>query len=79
MSIAQVDSKHRVALDRHVRQVSGIEKGEKLTAIPFQKGVILVASEARKFAESLTGFKFIEAEHEASHHLFRQMKKRARP
>lgn len=77
MSTARLDSKHRVVLDRRIRKISGIKKGEKLAAIPFRRGVILVAPEANSFAESLRGFRYKEAEHEASRYLLHQMKARA--
>lgn len=72
MSATTVDSKHRVILDKRVRETSGIKKGHRLTVIPFHRGVILMAPEAKSFAESLKGFKYREADHEASRHILRQ-------
>jgi bifunctional DNA-binding transcriptional regulator/antitoxin component of YhaV-PrlF toxin-antitoxin module len=64
-----VDSKYRVVLEKNVRAVSGIGKGERLTAIPFQGGVILTSARGKRFAGSLDGFKFREESHEADRFL----------
>ena len=67
-----LDDKYRVLLDRKTREIAGINKRDKLVAIPFKGGVILVAPQARKFEGSLTGFKFAEERHEASRFIFRR-------
>jgi hypothetical protein len=72
MSVVIVDGKHRVILNRRVRNVAGLRKGDRLVAIPFRGGVILVNVTGKSFKGSLTGFRFREAEHEASRFLFRR-------
>lgn len=67
-----LDNRYRVVLDKKTRNVAGIKRGDKLVAIPFKGGVILVASRDRKFAGSLKGFKFAEEQHEASRFIFRR-------
>jgi bifunctional DNA-binding transcriptional regulator/antitoxin component of YhaV-PrlF toxin-antitoxin module len=67
-----LDDKYRVVLDKKTRKVAGIDKGDRLVAIPFKGGVILVAPGDRKFASSLTGFAFKEERHEASRFIFRR-------
>ena len=61
-------------LDKKTRSVAGLKKGDRLVAIPFRGGVILVAPTNRKFAGSLSGFGFDEEAHEASRFLFRRRK-----
>jgi len=68
----ELDDKYRVVLDKKTRQVAGINKGDRLVAIPFKGGVILVAPGDRKFTAALTGFEFEEERHEASRFLFRR-------
>jgi bifunctional DNA-binding transcriptional regulator/antitoxin component of YhaV-PrlF toxin-antitoxin module len=68
----ELDDKYRVVLDKKTRQVAGINKGDRLVAIPFKGGVILVAPGNRKFTAALTGFEFEEERHEASRFLFRR-------
>ena len=60
MGEVALDDKYRVVLDKKIREVAGINKGDRLVAIPFKGGVILVAPGDRKFAASLTGFEFKE-------------------
>jgi len=67
-----MDDKYRVVLDKKTRKVAGINKGDRLVAIPFKGGIILVAPGDRKFASALTGFEFEEEKHEASRFLFRR-------
>ncbi len=69
-----LDDKYRVALDRKARAVAGIKKGDRLVAIAFKGGVILIAPRSRKFAGSLSGFEFVEERHEASRFIFRRKK-----
>ena len=64
-----VDSKYRVVLERKVRAVAGIVKGERLVAIPFHGGVILTSAAGKKFAGSLRGLGFREEDHEAGRYL----------
>ena len=72
MGEVSLDDKYRVVLDKKIREVAGINKGDRLVAIPFKGGVILVAPRDRKFAASLTGFEFKEERHEASRFIFRR-------
>ena len=72
MGEVALDDKYRVVLDKKTRKVAGINKGDRLVAIPFKGGVILVAPRDSKFASSLTGFAFKEERHEASRFLFRR-------
>ena len=72
MGQVELDDKYRVVLDKKTRQVAGINKGDRLVAIPFKGGVILVAPGDRKFTAALTGFEFEEERHEASRFLFRR-------
>jgi hypothetical protein len=67
-----LDDKYRVLLDRRTREIAGINKRDRLVAIPFKGGVILVAPGARKFEGSLSGFGFAEERHEASRFIFRR-------
>lgn len=67
-----LDDKYRVVLDRKTREVAGINKGDRLVAIPFKGGVILLAPSDRRFAASLAGFDFKEERHEASRFIFRR-------
>ena len=72
MGEVALDDKCRVVLDKKTREVAGINKGDRLVAIPFKGGVILVALGDRKFTASLTGFEFKEERHEASRFIFRR-------
>ena len=72
MGQVALDDKYRVVLDRKTREVAGIRKGDRLVAIPFKGGVVLVAPRGRKFAGSLKGFGFTEEKHEASRFIFRR-------
>lgn len=72
MGEVALDDKYRVVLDKRTREVAGISKGDRLVAIPFKGGVILVAPGERKFIGSLTGFEFREGQHEASRFIFRR-------
>lgn len=74
MSTVTVDSKYRVVLDKKVRRVAAIKKGERLVAVPFKGGVILMSSNGRSFVDSLHGFKFKEAKHEADRYLLGESK-----
>ena len=71
MSVLKVDEKYRVVLDKDVREVAGLEKGDELLAIPFRGGVILASLKGKRFVGSLSGFHYDEAAHEASKYLFR--------
>ena len=71
MGEVSLDDKYRVALNRKTREIAGINKGDKLVAIPFKGGVILVAPRG-KFQGSLSGFEFAEERHEASRFIFRR-------
>jgi bifunctional DNA-binding transcriptional regulator/antitoxin component of YhaV-PrlF toxin-antitoxin module len=68
----ELDDKYRIVLDKKTRKVAGINKGDRLVAIPFKGGVILVAPGDHKFTTALTGFEFDEERHEASRFLFRR-------
>ena len=72
MGQLELDDKYRVVLGKKIRKVAGINKGDRLVAIPFRGGVILVAPGDHKFAAALTGFEFQEERHEASRFLFRR-------
>jgi bifunctional DNA-binding transcriptional regulator/antitoxin component of YhaV-PrlF toxin-antitoxin module len=67
-----LDDKYRIVLDRRTRAVAGIKKGDRLVAIPFKGGVILVAPRDGRFAGSMKGFEFAEEQHEASRFIFRR-------
>jgi bifunctional DNA-binding transcriptional regulator/antitoxin component of YhaV-PrlF toxin-antitoxin module len=67
-----LDDKYRVVLDKRTREVAGINKGDRLVAVPFKGGVILVAPRGHKFVGSLTGFEFKEERHEGSRFIFRR-------
>ena len=69
MSLVTVDEKHRVLLGKDLRSKAGLAKGERLVAIPFHGGVILLSLKGRSFKESLPGFGYIEEQHEASRFL----------
>jgi bifunctional DNA-binding transcriptional regulator/antitoxin component of YhaV-PrlF toxin-antitoxin module len=71
MGQVSLDDKYRILLDKKTRTAAGIKKGDKLVTIPFKGGVILVAPGSR-FSGSLTGFRFSEEQHEASHFIFRR-------
>ncbi len=71
LSIVVVDGKYRVLLGKKLRQETGIEKGEKLLAIPFYGGMILLSLKGKHFKGSLNGFNFKEEKHEASKYLFK--------
>ena len=64
-----VDDEHRVHLTRELREKAGISKGDRLLAIPFSGGIILVALKGRKFAGYLKDFVYDEEAHEATKHL----------
>jgi bifunctional DNA-binding transcriptional regulator/antitoxin component of YhaV-PrlF toxin-antitoxin module len=70
--VVVVDRKHRIILDRRVRKVAGVQKGDQLVAIPFKGGVIVVNVTGKSFKGALTGFRFREEEHAASQFLFRR-------
>ncbi|MGA2972503.1 MAG: AbrB family transcriptional regulator [Candidatus Bathyarchaeia archaeon] len=72
MGEVALDDKYRIVLDRRIRAVAGIKKGDRLVAIPFKGGVILVAPHGRRFAGSLRGLGFLEERHEASRFIFRR-------
>jgi len=65
-----LDDKYRIVLDKRTRAVAGIKKGDRLIAIPFKGGVILVTPRDRRFAGSLKSFGFSEERHEASRFTF---------
>ena len=67
-----LDEKCRIVLDKKTRAVAGLKRGDRLTAIPFKGGVILVAPSKRRFEGSLTGFRYTEERHEASRFIFRR-------
>jgi len=79
----RVDSKHRVVLETGLRRTSGIERGDVLTAVAFQGGIILTSTMGEKFAESLRGFGFEEGKHEATKYVLSrrdsEARKNARP
>jgi len=69
MSLVVVDSKYRVTLGREVRSKAGIDKGDKLIAIPFKGGIVLVSIKGKSFKGCLDGFGFREEKHEATRYL----------
>jgi len=69
MSLVVVDSKYRVTLGREVRSKAGIDRGDRLVAIPFKGGIILVPIKGKSFKGCLDGFDFREEEHEATKYL----------
>jgi bifunctional DNA-binding transcriptional regulator/antitoxin component of YhaV-PrlF toxin-antitoxin module len=71
MSVLDVDEKNRVLLDKKVRETTGFKKGDKLIAIPFKGGVMLVSVKNKSFVGSLSNFKYNEERHEASRFLFK--------
>jgi bifunctional DNA-binding transcriptional regulator/antitoxin component of YhaV-PrlF toxin-antitoxin module len=71
MSVLDVDKKNRVLLDKKVREATGFKKGDRLVAIPFTGGVMLVNVKNKSFVGSLTNFKYKEENHEASKLLFK--------
>ncbi len=79
MSTVRVDSRYRILLDKRVREIMGIKKGEAVVIVPFRTGAVLIALGSRSFSESLRGFKYVEAEHEASRYLRKGMGSRAGP
>ena len=72
MGQVALDDKYRIVLDKKTRTVAGFKRGDKLVAIPFKGGVILVAPRKGGFVGSLTGFGFEESRHEASRFIFRR-------
>ena len=74
----RVDSKNRVVLETDLRRTAGIAKGDVLTAIAFQGGIILTSTKGEKFAESLRGFGFEEGKHEATAYVLNRRKAEAR-
>jgi hypothetical protein len=50
--------------------------GDRLVAIPFKGGVILVVPTDRKFVGSMPGFGFEEERHEASRFIFQRKTRR---
>jgi len=72
LSTIVIDDKNRVLLTMEVRKIAGVKKGDKLVAISFRGGVMLVNAKGKKFAESLTGFSYKEEEHEAEKFLFKE-------
>lgn len=71
MSVLDIDEKNRVLLDKKVRKTTGFKKGDKLVAIPFKGGVMLVNVKNKDFAGSLDNFNYKEEKHEASKFLFK--------
>lgn len=71
MSVLDVDEKNRVLLDKKVRETTGFKKGDKLVAIPFKGGVMLVNVKNKSFVGSLDNFKYKEENHEATRFLFK--------
>ena len=61
----KVDDKHRVVLSKELREATGIGDRKELVAIPFWGGVTLASPRGKSFAESLSGFNFVEEKHEA--------------
>lgn len=74
MSSIIVDSKYRIVLEKKVRTAAGIKKGERLVAVPFKGGVILMSSNGKSFVDSLRGFGFREEKHQADRYLLRVRK-----
>lgn len=72
MAQVVLDEKYRIVLDKRVREVAGLKKGERLVVIPFKGGVIIVAPRGRHYTGSLTAFHFKEHRHEASRYIFRR-------
>ncbi|MFQ6074546.1 MAG: AbrB/MazE/SpoVT family DNA-binding domain-containing protein [Candidatus Bathyarchaeia archaeon] len=70
MSVTTLDVKGRVLLNKRVRDISGIKKKDRLVAMPFKGGVILISLGSKTFKDSLRGFNYKEEEHEASKYLF---------
>ena len=64
-----IDDKRRIVLTREVRERAGISKGDRLLAIPFSRGVILVALKGKRFAGYLKDFIYDEEAHEATRYL----------
>jgi len=69
--ILKMDPKHRLVLTKKLRKAAGIREDEDLVAIPFRGGVVIASPRGRKFAGSLSGFGFDEAEHHATKYLVR--------
>jgi len=65
----RMDSKQRIVLGKRLRKASGIETDDRLVAIPFHGGIIIASTKGKKFADSLTGFRFDEKDHEATKYL----------
>ena len=78
MSVVVVDDKHRVLLTREVRERAGISRGDRLLAIPFSGGVVLVALRGKKFAGYLRDFVYDEEAHEATRYLLGGGRERCR-
>ena len=70
MSVVVVDERYRIVLNRKLRQIVGVTKGDKLLAIPYKDGVLLLSLKGKRFAGSLKAFRYIEERHEASERLF---------
>lgn len=64
-----VDEKNRIVLTKEVRKKAGISSGDRLLAIPFRGGVILIALRGKRFAGYLKDFVYKEEEHEATKYL----------
>jgi len=43
LSVVVVDEKYRILLDRELRQTVGVSKGDRLLAIPYKDGVLLLS------------------------------------
>lgn len=72
MAIVSVDERYRVLLDKEVRGIVGIERGDELLSIPFKGGIILVSLKNKNFAGCLSGFRYEESQHEASKYILRK-------
>ena len=54
-----------------VRETTGFKKGDKLVAIPFKGGVMLVNVKNKDFVGSLDNFNYKEEKREASKFVFK--------
>jgi len=67
LAVLKVDDRHRVLLDKEVRELLRIAPGDEVLAIPYSEGVLITSLKGKR-----PGFRFREERHEASKYLFKK-------
>jgi AbrB family looped-hinge helix DNA binding protein len=77
VTTAKVDEKHRILIDKKLREQIGLKAGDSVVLIPAGREIRIIPVKAgESFASSLKGFEYSSSDHSAAEAIQRLSKER---